>query len=106
MSSCHHLSSFGIPPLPLERWCHLWTAPYDHTNDDDDDNDHDDDVDDDGGDDDGDGDNGTWVEMPSMLVTRRGESSSFSKKLFLSWSITVINYCEKEIIMLITMIIG
>ena len=28
-------------------------------------------------------DDDTWVEMPSMLVTSRGESSSFSKKLFL-----------------------
>ena len=30
-----------------------------------------------------DDDDDTWVEMPSMLVTRSGESSSFSKKLFL-----------------------
>ena len=41
-------------------------------NDDDDDDDDEDDEDDD-----------TCVEMPSMLVTSRGESSSFSKKLFL-----------------------
>ena len=26
----------------------------------------------------------TWVEIPSMLVTRRGESSSFSKKFVLT----------------------
>ena len=44
--------------------------------DDDDDDDHNLDHDDDDDDD-------TWVEMPSMLVTRSGESSSFSKKLFL-----------------------
>ena len=42
---------------------------------DDDDDDHNLDHDDD--------DDDTWVEMPSMLVTRSGESSSFSKKLFL-----------------------
>ena len=42
--------------------------------DDDDDDDHNPDHDD---------EDDTWVEMPSMLVTRSGESSSFSKKLFL-----------------------
>ena len=25
---CHHSSSFGLPPLPLGWWRHLWTAPY------------------------------------------------------------------------------
>ena len=45
-------------------------------------NDDDDDDDDEHYDDDD--DDYTWVEMPSMLVTSRGESSSFSKKLFLT----------------------